>query len=65
MIVTPALTPQQNLNTRKAVAHARLRDLLDALPHGAISAGPALVAIDRALQKYGGAGTPLRHAILR
>src|ERR1051325_6369344 len=65
VIVTPAFAPQQDLYTWETVTHARLSDLFEALPHGAIVTRMTYVAIDRALQKYSGAGTPLRNAILR
>src|SRR5215213_576382 len=65
VIVTPAFAPQQDMNARKAVAHARFGDLFQALPHRAIVARLVQVAIDRAVQKYGRTSAPLRDAILR
>src|SRR6185503_1095301 len=65
VIVTPAFTPQQDVDAVEAVAYPRLGDLFDALPHRAIVARLVQVTIDRAMQKDLRTGAPLRDAILR
>src|SRR5688500_18092902 len=53
------------MNAREAIAHARLGNLFHPLPHRPIVAWLVQVTIDRALQKYGRTGAPLRDPILR
>src|ERR1044072_6109899 len=65
VIVTPAFAPQQDMDAREAIAHARLGDLLHPLSPRPIVARRVQVTIDRPLQKYGGTGAPLRDPILR
>src|SRR5688572_32731604 len=65
VIVTPAFAPQQDVDAVEAIAHARLGDLLHALPHRPIVARLVQVTIDRAMQKYSRASAPLRDPILR
>src|SRR5688572_24530708 len=65
VIVTPAFTPQQDVNAREAIAHARLGDLLHPLPHRPIVARLVQVTIDRAMQKYRRTRASLRDPILR